>query len=238
MEELCGLAEVVAGAERPRVRLRHERAGLEPVGDPLERALDRAGVEPADEAEREEVLGALSVARLDPDLLARLLGDRGHRDLIEGEVREAAVGQRVRVVAGLGQRALVEGVEVGDDRRSALDVGHVRTEPRRVHRHEHVWGVAVRRDLVVRDVDLKRRHASERARWCPDLRWIVREGRQVVAQDRAGCREPVASQLHAITGVTGEADDHPVDLLGDRRVVPFHAAPIDSSPRCLGHRRS
>jgi hypothetical protein len=50
------------------------------------------------------------------------------------------------------------------------------------------------------------------ARWCPDRRSNlgreVGKGRNVVSDETAGARELVASQLHAIAGVSSEADDN------------------------------
>jgi hypothetical protein len=46
-----------------------------------------------------------------------------------------------------------------------------------------------------------------------DLRREVREGLQVVAHQRGGAGELAAGQLHAVTGVAGEADDHFVEVL-------------------------
>ena len=38
---------------------------------------------------------------------------------------------------------------------------------------------------------------------------------EVVAEQRAGAGEPVAGELHAVAGVAGEADDDPIEALGD-----------------------
>ena len=212
-EQLRGLAEVEAGPERPGVRLGHLRPLGEPLGDPLDRRLDRPGVEPADEAEGEEVLRPLRVARLDAGLLADLLGDRRHRDLVHRERAERPVGQRVRVVAGLRQAAVVERVDVDDERRPLRQRGDVRPQRGRVHRHQDVRGIARRQDVVVGDVDLERGDAGQRAGRRPDLGREVRERRQVVAEQRARRREPVPGELHPVTGVPGEPDDYPVQLL-------------------------
>ena len=54
----------------------HDLARAVTSVDPLERGVDRARVHPRDEPEREEVLRALGVARLDAELLARLERER------------------------------------------------------------------------------------------------------------------------------------------------------------------
>ena len=80
------------------------------VGDPALGLEDRPVVEPGQEPEREEVLAALGIAGLGPGRLARLEGERGHRDLVDPEGRQAAVLERVGLVAGLGEGPLVERV--------------------------------------------------------------------------------------------------------------------------------
>ena len=47
----------------------------------------------------------------------------------------------------------------------------------------------------------------------PDLGREVGQRRQVVAERRGLGGEPVTGELHAVAGVAGEADDHPVELL-------------------------
>ena len=71
-----------------------------------------------------------------------------------------------------------------------------------------------RGDVVVGDVDLEGRHAGDGAGGSPDLGREVGQGGQVVAEQRRRAGEPVAGELHAVAGVAGEADDHPVDRLG------------------------
>jgi hypothetical protein len=46
----------------------------------------------------------------------------------------------------------------------------------------------------------------------PDLGGEVGQGGQVVAEDGGVGGEPVTGQLHAVAGVAGEADDHPIQL--------------------------
>ena len=66
---------------------------------------------------------------------------------------------------------------------------------------------------MVGEVDLERRDARQGALGCPDLGGEVGQGHQVVAEDRRLLGEPVTGQLHAVTGVAREPDDHPVELL-------------------------
>jgi hypothetical protein len=60
---------------------------------------------------------------------------------------------------------------------------------------------------------LERRHPRQRALRRPDLGREVRERRQIIAERRRLLGEPVTRQLHPITGITREPDDHPIELL-------------------------
>ena len=82
-----------------------------------------------------------------------------------------------------------------------------------VHRDEHVGPVAGGQDVVVGNLNLERGDAGQRALWCPDLRGVVRLRGKVIAKQCGFRGEPVTGQLHAVTGVTGKADDDLLELL-------------------------
>src|SRR5207245_1825890 len=111
------------------------------------------------------------------------------------------------------QIALVEGVGVDDERGAGREIADVGLQRRRVHRHQHAGRIAGREDVVVGDVDLEGRDARQRARGGTDLCGEVGQGGEVVAEYRAHAGKAVAGELHAVAGVTGEADDDPVELL-------------------------
>src|ERR1019366_6540916 len=182
--------------------------------DPLDRRFDRPGVHPRQEAEGEEVLGPLGVARLDPQGLGGLEGDRRHGDLDDPKGGEGAVLEGTGLVAGLVEAALLEGVRVDEHRPGRLELADVRPQRRRVHGHEHAGHVARGEDLVVRDVDLERGNPGDGAGRGSNLCWEVRHRRQVAAEGGAHVAEPVAGQLHPVAGVAGEADDDTVERLG------------------------
>ena len=73
---------------------------------------------------------------------------------------ERPVLERVRRVAGLLEVPIAEGVAVDDERAALAEVGEVRLQRRRVHRHEHVGLVAGREDVVIGEVDLEAGHAG------------------------------------------------------------------------------
>ena len=129
------------------------------------------------------------------------------------EAAERSVLERVRLVAGLLEVALGEGVGVDDDRAALREVADVDLERGRVHRDEHVRLVAGREDVVVGEVDLEAGDARQRAGGRADLRGEVRQRREVVPEDGGLAREPVAGELHAVAGVAGEADHDPLELL-------------------------
>ena len=89
LEDLRRLAEVVTGPERKGVRLDDD--GRPPVAlrDPALGLEDRPVVEPGQKSEREEVLAPLGIAGLGTGRLARLEGERGHRDLVDPEGRQS-----------------------------------------------------------------------------------------------------------------------------------------------------
>src|SRR5206468_800372 len=100
------------------------------------------------------------------------------------------------------------------DQRAALDeVLEIRLQRGRVHRDQNVGPVARREDVVVGEMELEAGDARQRAGGRANLRREVREGREVVPEDRGLARELAARELHAVPGVTREADDNGVALL-------------------------
>ena len=177
------------------------------------RGLGRAAVHPGEQPEREHVLRAGGVLAGEPELLDRLDGHPGQVDDVERVVGQRAVLERVVGVPRLGQVAAGEVVAVHDQRGARLHVGQVGLERGRVHRHQHVGGVAGGEDVVVGEVHLERRDARQGALRRPDLGREVRQRHQVVAEGSRLLGEPVTRELHPVAGVAREPDDHPVELL-------------------------
>ena len=147
-------------------------------------------------------------------------------------VAERAVLDRVRGIAGLLQGAVAERVGVDDDGAALGQVADVRPQRGRVHHDEHVRAVAGREDVVIREVHLEAGDAGQRAGRRADLGGEVGERREVVAEHRRLAREAVAGELHPVTGVTREADDHAFELLDLLRAHPVTIAPVSDS---VGH---
>ena len=150
---------------------------------------------------------------------------------MEVVVVEGAVLERVGRVARLLQRAIAERVGVDDERRALRHVAEIRLQRGRVHRDEHIRAVARGEDVVVGEVDLEARDARERAGRRTNLGREVGEGREVVPEHRGLAREPVAGELHAVTGVTREADDHGVEVLD---LLGAHLGQGSARPRSAG----
>ena len=113
--QLGRLSVGVAGPESRRVRGDHGVATGELLVDPFERRVSRPGVHPRHQAEREEVLRPLGVARLHPEGFADLTGQAGHRNLDDRISVEAAVIERVVDETCLLEVAVVEGILVDDE---------------------------------------------------------------------------------------------------------------------------
>ena len=90
--------------------------------DPFDGRLGRAGEEPGQQAEGEEVLGAKHVATADPAVLDGFLGEAVHGRFDDPVWRNQVGLEGVVLVAGLVQVALVEGFGVHDQRAARAEV--------------------------------------------------------------------------------------------------------------------
>jgi len=102
---------------------------------------------------------------------------------------------------------------VEDERRARGQIAQVRLQRRRVHRHQHVRTVARRQNVVVGEMHLERRHPRQRPLRRADLGREVRQRRQIITENRRLCGESVTRQLHTVSGVPGNPDHDPVELL-------------------------
>jgi hypothetical protein len=85
-----------------------------------------------------------------------------------------------------------EAVLVDDQRAALLEGLQLRDERRRVHRHQHVRVIARREDVARGEVDLERGDAVRGSGGRADLGGEVRQGGQVVAHHRRGIGESAA----------------------------------------------
>jgi hypothetical protein len=211
-ERLGRLAEVPAGLERGDVGLGDVRLVGELLPDEGDGALGGPRIHPAQQAEGEHVLaapGVLAAQRAAGQCVERQLREV---DGVHVELVQPTVLDRVAGPAHPGQRPGGEVVRVHDQRRALGQVAQVRLQRGRVHRHQDVGTIARGEDVVVGEMQLEARDAGERALRRADLSREVREGREVVAEDRCLLGEAVPGELHAVAGVTGDADDDVVEL--------------------------
>ncbi len=169
-EDLRGLTEVVAGLEGAGVCLCHVGVLREALLDPVEGRLDRPRVDPRDQPEREEVLAAVLLLRVEGE--SRQAIDREPRDvdlvrpvpLVQRRVLE-----RVRRIAGAVEVLLLEGARVQDEEPALLQVREMDLEGGGVHRHQAVQAVPRGVDPPAPELELEARHAEERAGGGADL---------------------------------------------------------------------
>jgi hypothetical protein len=198
VERLGGKPVVVPGPQRHGVGAT-DRIVTEPVSDPILDQVERAVEHPGHETECKEVLGTQRGAALHAALGHRRLGQLAHRRRHQVVAVEGAVRDRIGVVAGLGEVALVEGIGVDEEETTGKQVFQVRSQGSRVHRDQDVGLVTRRQDVAVGDLYLERRDPGQRALGCANLRREIREGRQIVAEQCGRRREAGPGQLHSVT---------------------------------------
>ena len=128
-------------------------------------------------------------------------------------VRERAVFERVRFVAGLLEVAVVERVGVDDQRAAGGHVLEIRLQGGGVHRNENARPISRGEDVVVGEVHLETRDARQRACRGSDLGREVGERRKIVPEHRRLAGEAIAGELHPVARVAREPDDDVIDLL-------------------------
>ena len=214
VEHLGRLAKGVTGLQRPLVRLRDDRLGLELVLDPAERRIHAPLVQPEHQAEGEEVLRQVHLLgrHLEPFEGPAVEGRDGDRE--DGVLLERTILERVCGVADLVEVRRREGVLVDDERAAGRQVADVRLECRRVHRDEDVRLIARSMDVLAAEADLEAADAGQRAGRRPDLGREVGERADIVAEDRGRPGELGAGQLHPVAGIAGEANGDALEILG------------------------
>ncbi len=231
---LGGEAVGVSGLERRHVGLCDLGALAELGLHPFDRGLLGAVEQPGEQAEREEVLGAEHVSTTHPGVLDRLFGELLHRDGDHFVSGEAAIGERVDLVAGLVEVALFEGVLVDDERAALAEVGEVRLERGRIHRHQAVGLVSRGQDVELGDLDLEGTDAGKRSGGGANLRRETGKGCEVVPESCGRVGETAPCQLHPVAGVAGEPDHDLVDLgdlfwgFGDGLITHVASLPLDA----------
>ena len=218
-KHLGGLAEVVAGSDDAAVRLGDVRCLAKAFLDPFQRRLDRSLEQPRGQPEGEEVARPHHGAGGQAHFVQSVDGQLGDADLEDLVAVERAVGERVGCEFGLAEVLLGELLLVDDQDAVRRKVGDVDLEGGGIHRHQHVWLVARREDVVTREVQLEAAHAGQGSGGRADLGGEVGQGAEIVSRQGALVGEVHPGQLHAVAGVAGETNDHLVPFFDD-----FHAA--------------
>ena len=125
-------------------------------------------------------------------------------------VSQGTVDQWVRVPSDLRQVAFREIALINDDYPALGKVTEVGLQRSRVHGYQHVGPVAGGDDVVVGEVHLKGGDSGKGALRGADLRWIVGQGGDVVAERSRFGSETIPRQLHSIAGIPSKADHHPI----------------------------
>jgi hypothetical protein len=126
----------VAGLEHADVRLHEGRVLGEALLDGIERGVEGPRVDPGHQPQREEVLAAVLLLRVQRQVFQGGLGEPGDVDLVQAVLRgEIGILQRILAIAGLGEVALFEGGGVHDQDPAGLEIGQVHLQGRRVHGH-------------------------------------------------------------------------------------------------------
>jgi len=120
--------------------------------------------------------------------------------------------QRAHGHVCLAQVRFAEVVDVDDEDAVGLEVGEIRFQRGGIHGDQRVDGVAGCVDVVRREMDLESADARKRARRGANFSRVVGERGEIVAVERNGIRELTASDLHAVAGISAEADDGLVKL--------------------------
>ena len=168
------LAIGMAGVERGDVGFgelgRLGELGLEPVDDRRPVAVEH----PQRQAQRPHVLAAQRLLVAEAEGLHRV--ERQLRDVEVDDLPfgEAAVLQRVGLIAGLGEVARRELALVGDDQAAFAQMLDVDLERRRIHRDQHVGLVAGGLDRGRAEIDLE---GARPRRSCPAARGSRRGNR-------------------------------------------------------------
>ncbi len=209
-EILRRLPEIPPRTERRDIRLRDHRPLRELPPQKRLRPLRRTVIHPRQQTQRKHILAALGLLPGQTELLQRLQRQRRQRHRMDPVPLQGPVLQRRHIPADLRHRPLRELVRVHDDLPAPGHIREIRPQRRRVHRHQHIRRVPRRENVMIREMQLERRHPRQRPGRRPDLRRKIRQRRQIIPERRRLRGEPVTRELHTITRITSEPDHHPI----------------------------
>ena len=170
--------------------------------------------EPANESEGEHVTALQHSLVVHACVLQRILhhlGDRTSDDAVgvDAHLTEVVGGLELCLV----EIVLCERVGIDDDGSARLSVTILCLEGCSIHSYEHIALVARGIYLTSTDVYLETRHTSQRTLRGTDVGWVVGECGNAITHGSRYRREDISGELHAVAGVTREANNHLVELL-------------------------
>ena len=107
----------------------------------------------------------------------------------------------------LAQIVVRESVAVDDQDAVGLQVLDVHLQRGGIHGHQHVHGVAGREYVARGELNLESADAGKRSRRGANFGGIIGERSQVVSVEGHGIGELAAGNLHAVAGVSAEAEN-------------------------------
>src|SRR5580692_3864962 len=207
LKRFGGFAETVAGLHRELIGGNQLRLVLEFIVEIAEGRLHGAVVEPVAHSESEEILAAVHALRVQADIFQRGAGELGELNgkktiAIEGMIFERADGN-----LRLAQIAFSEVIGIDDEDAVGFQVRQVHFERGGIHGDQDVHAVSGSVHIARGEMDLEAADTGQSAGGGANLGRVVGKRGQVVAVQGDRIGELAASDLHAITRVTAEADD-------------------------------
>ena len=226
LKRFGGFAVTVAGLHGELIGLHELRLVLEFVFEPAERGLHGAVVEPVAHAEGEEILAAVHALGVETQIFQGSARQLGKLDGEQAVTVEGVIFQRVLRDLSFAQIGFLEAIEIDDQNAIGLEVRQVHFQGGGIHGDERIHGIAGGVNVTRREVHLEAADAGQRAGRGANLGGEVGQRGEIVAVEGHGVRELAAGDLHAVAGVTAEADD--------RLFYGFFLAARDFD-ECAGH---
>ena len=213
LERFGGFAVGVAGFHGQLVGFDQERFLGKFVFDPVGGGLHGAVVQPVAHAKCEEIFATANGLGVQAEMIEGHFGEALQFDGEEAELVERMVFEGIGSHLRFAKIGFRESVGIDDKDAVGLEVGEIHFEGGGVHGDENVNGIAGGIDFVGRKMQLVTADAGERARRSANFSGEIRERSDVVAVKRDGIGELAAGDLHAVAGISGEADHRAVNDL-------------------------
>ena len=204
----------MAGLERRDIGLGDVRYALAELAvQPIGGARQTAVIHPADQPQRPHILAAQAVALADLRAAHRFQGQARNVDGKDAVFFQAAIFERVALVAGFLKVLVAERARIDDYQPARLDLFDIDDQRRRVEGDEHVGRIARGQDRARAEIDLKRRDAVSGADRGADFGGKIRKCLDILSGDRRRLGEAPAGQLDAVSRIAGKTNHHRIDFL-------------------------